>query len=80
MSVLICKPLGEIDAVALPLLIKFKFNPVTPDAGILYNPTPSPMNDALTVPPLFTMILLPLSKTSELLSVKYKKEFTALVP
>ena len=70
--VLICKPSGEIDAVALPLLIKFKFNPVTPLAGILYKPEPSPINDALTVPPFSTIIFDPLVNISELLSVKYK--------
>ena len=54
-SVLICNPLsGEIDAVALPLAILDKFNPVIPDAGILVKPDPSPwklpLNDPLNIP------------------------------
>ena len=40
--VLICKPSKSIDAVLLPLLIKFNFNPVTPDAGMFIKFEPSP--------------------------------------
>ena len=70
--VLMCNPSKSIDAVLLPLLIKFKFNPVTPLAGILYNPEPSPINDALIVPPFSTIMFDPLVNISELLSVKNK--------
>ena len=37
--------LGDIDAVAEPLAILDKFNPVIPEAGILVNPEPSPSNE-----------------------------------
>ena len=69
-----------MEALAFPLTILSNSKPVTPLAGILYKPAPSPINEALTVPPLLTMILLPLSKTSELLSVKYKNELLTPVP
>ena len=38
----ICKPSGEIDAVALPLVIWFNCNPVTPLAGMFIKFEPSP--------------------------------------
>jgi len=38
-------PSDRIEALTLPLTILFNCNPVTPDAGILYKPAPSPMND-----------------------------------
>ena len=44
-SLLTYKPLSAIDALALPLTILFNSNPVTPEAGMLYNPAPSPMNE-----------------------------------
>ena len=33
-----CKPFASTDAVTAPLTILFNSNPVTPLAGILYNP------------------------------------------
>jgi len=56
--VLICKPSGLIDALADPLTILFKAKPVTPDAGILYKPAPSPTNEPLIVP---EPVILPLT-------------------
>ena len=44
-SLLTYKPLSAIDALALPLTILFNSNPVTPEAGMLYKPAPSPMNE-----------------------------------
>ena len=37
-----------MDAVALPSAICERFNPVTPLAGTLYKPVPSPVNEPLT--------------------------------
>ena len=42
-------PSDWIDALTEPLTILFNSNPVTPEAGILYNPAPSPMNDDDTI-------------------------------
>jgi hypothetical protein len=39
----------EIDALTDPLTILFNSNPVTPDAGILYNPAPLPTNEDDTI-------------------------------
>ena len=44
-SELTLNPLGETDAVTDPVDIWDKFNPVTPLAGIPYNPLPSPTNE-----------------------------------
>jgi hypothetical protein len=41
--VLTVNPVGVIDATALPDDIWDKFNPVTPLAGRLYKPAPSPI-------------------------------------
>jgi len=43
-------PSLKIEALTLPLTILFNCNPVTPDAGILYKPAPSPTNAPLTLP------------------------------
>jgi hypothetical protein len=43
--VLIWKPSLSIDAVLAPEPILSNCNPVTPLAGMLYNPAPSPMNE-----------------------------------
>ena len=49
--VLTLKPLAlEMDAVALPSAIRVKLSPVTPLAGILYKPLPSPLNVPLNDP------------------------------
>ena len=45
-------PLGDIDALTLPLTILFNSNPVTPLAGILYKPVPSPLNEPVKIEPL----------------------------
>jgi hypothetical protein len=36
---------GEIDADTLPDVIWLRFNPTMPEAGILYSPDPSPVNE-----------------------------------
>ena len=47
----ISKPLsGDIDALTEPEIILFKLSPVTPLAGILYKPIPSPMNEPVNAP------------------------------
>ena len=55
-------PSDKIDALTEPLIILFNANPVTPEAGILYNPPPSPVNEPEIVPPavivLFTFKVL----------------------
>jgi hypothetical protein len=49
--VLTLKPLSlEMDAVALPSAIRVKLSPVTPLAGILYKPLPSPINEPVNDP------------------------------
>ena len=50
-STLICKPSASIEAVDAPLDIWSKLSPVTPDAGILYNPLPSPMYEPVKSEP-----------------------------
>ena len=56
-SVLTSKPLfGDIDALTLPDIILLRFNPVTPLAGILYKPLPSPINDPLNDPVLYDAV------------------------
>jgi hypothetical protein len=45
--VLTVNPDDEIDAVAFPLAICDRFRPVTPDAGRLYKPPPSPLKEPL---------------------------------
>jgi hypothetical protein len=57
-AVLICKPSLSIDAVFAPDAIWSKLNPVTPLAGILYKPAPSPTNEPLIVP---EPVILPLT-------------------
>ena len=52
------------EALTLPLTIWIKLNPVTPDAGILYNPAPSPTYEPLIVP---EPVMLPVT-TKPLLS------------
>ncbi len=42
-------PSDKIDALTEPLTILFNSNPVTPDAGILYKPAPSPLNEDDTI-------------------------------
>jgi len=49
-SLLTCKPLALTEAVTAPLTILFNSKPVTPDAGMLYKPAPSPTNEPLIVP------------------------------
>ncbi len=44
-SLLTCKPSAVTEAVTAPLAILSNCNPVTPLAGILYKPLPSPMNE-----------------------------------
>lgn len=44
-DVLTLNPSGESDAVTEPVAIWDRFNPVTPLAGKLYKPAPSPMYD-----------------------------------
>jgi len=54
MLVLTSKPLsGDIEALTLPLVILFNSKPVTPLAGILYKPEPSPINELDTEPVTF---------------------------
>jgi hypothetical protein len=49
--VLTLRPLSlEMDAVALPSAIRVKLSPVTPLAGILYKPLPSPINEPVNDP------------------------------
>ena len=43
-------PSLKIDALTEPLTILFNCKPVTPEAGILYNPAPSPINDPVILP------------------------------
>ncbi len=50
MSAFTLKAPFEIDALTEPLTILFNSSPVTPDAGMLYNPAPSPTNAPLTLP------------------------------
>ena len=51
MLVLTVSPwLGEIDALTLPETILLRFNPVTPLAGILYKPDPSPIKEPVNAP------------------------------
>ena len=42
---LTCKPADVTEAVTAPLAILSNCNPVTPLAGMLYKPVPSPMNE-----------------------------------
>jgi len=49
-SALILNAPLDIDALTEPLTILFNSKPVTPDAGILYKPAPSPTNAPLTLP------------------------------
>ena len=49
-SLLTCNPLAVTDAVTAPLAILSNCRPVTPDAGMLYNPAPLPINEPLIVP------------------------------
>ena len=44
-SVLTLNALFSNDALILPFIILFNSSPVTPVAGILYNPEPSPTNE-----------------------------------
>ena len=37
------------EALTLPFTILVNSNPVTPEAGILYNPLPSPLNEDDTI-------------------------------
>ena len=50
MSAFTLKAPLEIDALTEPLTILFNSKPVTPVAGMLYNPAPSPTNAPLTLP------------------------------
>ena len=43
-------PSLKIEALTDPLTILFNCKPVTPDAGILYKPAPSPTNAPLILP------------------------------
>ena len=62
-------PSDAIDALTLPLTILFNSKPVTPEAGMLYNPPPSPVNEpeivppAVIVPPTFNVLLTPTIST-----------------
>ena len=52
-------PSDKIDALTEPLTILFNSNPVTPLAGMLYKPAPSPTNEddtteAVTAPTTLT--------------------------
>ena len=78
MSVLICNPSKSIDAVLLPLTILFNCNPVTPVAGMLYKPAPSPLNDAVINPPFSMYMFEPLVNTNDALS--FNKTFASLIP
>jgi hypothetical protein len=49
-SLLTCKPLALTEAVTAPLEILSNCKPVTPDAGMLYKPAPSPLNEPLMIP------------------------------
>ena len=50
-EVLTCNPLsGDIDAVADPEPICYKFNPTIPVAGTFVKELPSPINDPLNEP------------------------------
>ena len=40
-----CKPAAVTEAVTAPLAILSNCNPVTPLAGMLYKPAPSPLNE-----------------------------------
>jgi hypothetical protein len=40
-----CKPAAVTEAVTAPLTILFNSKPVTPLAGMLYKPAPSPLNE-----------------------------------
>ena len=40
----------DIDALTDPLTILFNSKPVTPEAGMLYKPAPSPVNEPDLVP------------------------------
>jgi hypothetical protein len=40
-----CKPADVTEAVTAPLAILSNCNPVTPLAGMLYKPAPSPLNE-----------------------------------
>ena len=42
-------PSDKIDALTLPLTILFNSYPVTPLAGMLYKPAPSPLNEDDTI-------------------------------
>ena len=50
MSAFTLKAPLEIDALTEPLTILFNSKPVTPVAGMLYKPAPSPTNAPLTLP------------------------------
>ena len=69
MSAFTLKAPLDIDALTEPLTILFNSKPVTPDAGILYNPAPSPVNDPEIVPPAvivfptFNVLLTPTIST-----------------
>ncbi len=41
---------SDIDALTDPLTILFNSKPVTPEAGMLYKPAPSPVNEPDIVP------------------------------
>jgi hypothetical protein len=57
MLVLTCNPLfGDIEAETLPDVIWDKFNPTIPDAGISYNPEPSPINEPVNDPVLYELV------------------------
>ena len=48
-SELTCKPAAVTEAVTAPLAILSNCNPVTPLAGILYKPAPSPLNEPVNI-------------------------------
>ena len=49
-SLLTCRPSAVTEAVTAPLAILSNCKPVTPDAGMLYKPAPSPLNEPLMIP------------------------------
>ena len=69
---------SAIEALTLPLIILSNCNPVTPDAGMLYNPAPSPLKDAVIKPPFSMYMLEPLVNTNDALS--FNKTFASLIP
>ena len=42
-------PSFKTEALTEPFTILFNSNPVTPEAGMLYNPAPSPINEDDTI-------------------------------